>query len=322
MNKKKKKPKNGFPFVAYCCGKPMLKKRQNNYVYFKCANPDHGRWFAVSVDPSKQSYCSCDSGKSPLMTRDFGKFRLYGGCTFCYARYSIYKEGVQVAFEVQSPKANEVRQISAKGLASIWDYFGEPTPNVDINSVLAKGDLAEIVKTIHPNVNIRSRMSLEEAEPETISKSDVDEPPVEVSEEVTGRIATEHTELDARVIASRKELRVGEILDLEIELVNSGKATMLLDKIEEVIPEGFEIAEKPQTYRIEGHNINMRGRRLDPLKTEELKLVLKPRVQGTFALKPTILYLDENGKYKSHEVEPVTITVRELGIKGWLKGEK
>jgi hypothetical protein len=55
---------------------------------------------------------------------------------------------------------------------------------------------------------------------------------------------------------------------------------------------------------------------------EEVKLVLKPRVQGVFPLKPTILYLDENGKYKSHEPEPVTITVKELGIKGWIKGER
>jgi hypothetical protein len=45
-------------------------------------------------------------------------------------------------------------------------------------------------------------------------------------------------------------------------------------------------------------------------------------VQGTFSLKPTLLYLDENGKYKSHEPEPVTIIVKELGIKGWLKGER
>ena len=58
------------------------------------------------------------------------------------------------------------------------------------------------------------------------------------------------------------------------------------------------------------------------LKTEELKFVLKPKVQGPFTLKPTILYLDENGKYKSHEPEPVSITVKELGIKGWLKGER
>jgi hypothetical protein len=39
-------------------------------------------------------------------------------------------------------------------------------------------------------------------------------------------------------------------------------------------------------------------------------------------LKPTILYLDENGKYKSHEPEPVAITVKELGVKGWLKGDR
>jgi hypothetical protein len=66
----------------------------------------------------------------------------------------------------------------------------------------------------------------------------------------------------------------------------------------------------------------MKGKRLDPLKTEYVKLVLKPKVQGVFLLKPKILYLDENGKYKSHEPEPATITVKELGIKGWLKGER
>jgi hypothetical protein len=41
-----------------------------------------------------------------------------------------------------------------------------------------------------------------------------------------------------------------------------------------------------------------------------------------FSFKPTVLYLDEKGKYKSHEPEPVTIVVKELGIKGWLKGER
>jgi hypothetical protein len=35
-----------------------------------------------------------------------------------------------------------------------------------------------------------------------------------------------------------------------------------------------------------------------------------------------VLYLDENGKYRVHELEPVNVTVKELGIKGWLKGER
>ena len=51
-----------------------------------------------------------------------------------------------------------------------------------------------------------------------------------------------------------------------------------------------------------------------------VRLTLRPRVQGLFKLKPRILYLDEGGKYKSHEPEPVDITVKELGITGWLKG--
>jgi hypothetical protein len=64
----------------------------------------------------------------------------------------------------------------------------------------------------------------------------------------------------------------------------------------------------------------MKGRTLLPLKTQELKLILQPKVKGVYELKPRILYLDEAGKYKSHETEPVTISVQELGIKGWLKG--
>lgn len=73
-------------------------------------------------------------------------------------------------------------------------------------------------------------------------------------------------------------------------------------------------------YRAEDRYLNMKGKRPDPLKTEEVRLVLKPIAKGTFPLKPRILYLDDNGKYKSHEPEPVTITVKELGISGWLKG--
>jgi tetratricopeptide (TPR) repeat protein len=146
--------------------------------------------------------------------------------------------------------------------------------------------------------------------------------PTPTREQAVGSERFEHADIRANLIVRQKELKVGELLDLEIELVNAGKGPALLIKVNEVIPEGFELDQKPETCRVEDSFVNMKGKRLDPLKTEEVKLVLKSKVQGTFALKPTILYLDENGKYKSHEAEPVTITVRELGIKGWLKGER
>jgi hypothetical protein len=83
-------------------------------------------------------------------------------------------------------------------------------------------------------------------------------------------------------------LRIGENLSVELELVNAGKGFALLTKITEIIPEGFELAEKPEIYRVEDSYINLKGKRLDPLKTQELKLLLKPTVQGTFSLKPTV----------------------------------
>jgi len=158
--------------------------------------------------------------------------------------------------------------------------------------------------------------------PTIVSATTAFSTPTPTHESAVGLERFEHADIQANIIIRQKELKIGENLNLEIELVNAGKGPALLTKITEVIPEGFELTEKPETYRVEDSYLNMKGKRLDPLKMEEVKIVLKPKVQGVFPLKPKILYLDENGKYKSHEPEPVTITVKELGIKGWLKGER
>jgi uncharacterized repeat protein (TIGR01451 family) len=158
--------------------------------------------------------------------------------------------------------------------------------------------------------------------PSIVSATTAFSMPTPSHEEAVGLEKFEHADIQANIITRQRELKVGENLNLEIELVNAGKAPALLIKVTEVVPEGFDLTEKPENYRMEDSYLNMKGKRLDPLKTEELRLILKPKAQGVFPLKPKILYLDENGKYKSHEPEPVTITVKELGIKGWLKGER
>lgn len=122
--------------------------------------------------------------------------------------------------------------------------------------------------------------------------------------------------MQATLILRAKEVKIGEDIDLEVELVNAGKAPALLIKVEEIIPEDFEVKEVPEVYRVEDRYLNMNGKRLDRLKTEEVKMVFKQMSKGTFIMKPRILCLDETGKYKSHEPEPVTITVKELGISG------
>ena len=130
----------------------------------------------------------------------------------------------------------------------------------------------------------------------------------------------EQAHIQANLLIHQKTLKVGENLVLGIELVNAGRGTAQLVRVEELIPEGFELTEKPEHYRQEDSYLNMRGRRLDPLKMEDVKIVLRPRARGLFTLKPRIVYLDESGKYKTCETEPIAVDVKELGISGWVKG--
>ena len=156
--------------------------------------------------------------------------------------------------------------------------------------------------------------------PSIVSATPTISMPTPTNEEAIGVEGFEHANIQANLVINMKEVKVGEDLNLEIELVNAGKKPAQLIKTENIIPEGFEIKEKPEIYRVEDSCLNMKGKRLDPLKTQEVKLVLKASVKGTFTLKPRVLYLDETGECRSYEPEPATIKVKELGISGWLKG--
>lgn len=144
--------------------------------------------------------------------------------------------------------------------------------------------------------------------------------PAPTQEAAVGMQRFEYADVQATLFARPKTVNVGQELVLEIELVNAGRGPAQLTKIDKVIPKGFEVVSEPEKCRIEDSHINLRGRRLNALNTHDLKLVLKPCVHGGFQLRPRIMYLDESGKYKFCEPDPVTVNVKELGISGWLKG--
>jgi tetratricopeptide (TPR) repeat protein len=146
--------------------------------------------------------------------------------------------------------------------------------------------------------------------------------PTPTHEQAVGSERFEHADVQANLIVHQKELKVGEDLNVEIEVVNAGRGPAVLIKLSDIVPEGFELVDKPEIYRVEDSYLNMKGKRLDALKPEEIKITLKPKNQGVFQLKPRISYLDENSKYRYYDTEPVSVVVKELGIKGWLKGEK
>ena len=130
----------------------------------------------------------------------------------------------------------------------------------------------------------------------------------------------EHAAVQASVIVRHMEVKIGEDATLELQMINAGKKPATLVKIENVIPAGFELVSGPEPYHVVRDDLHLKGRRLDPMKTEEIELVLRPRRRGSFLLKPRIFYLDEDGNYRYHEPEPVTITVKEIGLRGWVAG--
>ena len=156
--------------------------------------------------------------------------------------------------------------------------------------------------------------------PTTVSTTEAFTAPSPTREEAVGLERFENADIQANLILGGREVKVGDDINIEIELVNAGKAPAQLIKVEEIIPRGFEVSSAPDICRVEDSYLDMKGRTLLPLKTAELKIVLRPLDKGTYQIKPRVLYLDEAGKYRSHEPESATVVVKELGVKGWLRG--
>ncbi len=136
--------------------------------------------------------------------------------------------------------------------------------------------------------------------------------PTPTEETAVGLERFEHANVQANLILHVKEIRVGEDFNLEIQIANVGKETVLLAKVDEILPAGFELVAKPSYCYAEDMHLNMRGKRLDPLKTEKIRLILRSFDKGTFEIRPKIIYVDETGHQMISELETVTIEVSKV----------
>ncbi len=122
--------------------------------------------------------------------------------------------------------------------------------------------------------------------------------------------------IQARLSLRANEAKVGEDVNLGIKLVNEGKIPVLLSKIEDALPAGFELIAKPNYCRFEDTYLDMNAKKLNPLITEEIRLTVRSFDKGTFAIKPKIIYADATGRQMSCEPEPVTIKISEIVLPG------
>jgi hypothetical protein len=158
------------------------------------------------------------------------------------------------------------------------------------------------------------------AAPSDISGTTAISAPRLTVEEPVGLLKFERAFVQANLIAPKREVVVGENVNLEIQLANLGKNMAFLVRIEDIVPKDFDLPEKPERCVLENGFLNLKAKRLAPLESLELKLKLKPKKKGKFVFNPKIQYLDEGGEQKFCELGQIAVTVKELGIRGWLKG--
>ena len=119
----------------------------------------------------------------------------------------------------------------------------------------------------------------------------------------------EHADIQSKVVLERNEINVGEDADLKIQIVNVGKEPVLLARIDDLLPENFQLTSLPNGFSFEKLQLKILGKQLKPLKTEEIKLTVRSFKSGVFEIRPKIVCVDETGQQIVFKTEPATYTV-------------
>ena len=136
--------------------------------------------------------------------------------------------------------------------------------------------------------------------------------PTSNSEVSVGLEKFEHANVQANLVSSVKQVKIGESFSLSAEFVNAGREPALLMRVDDFVPQDFVVVKKPEIYRIEENTLNMKGKQLAPLKLVEVKLTVQPSKKGHYHLNPRVHYLDELGQNKSLQLRTVEINVEEI----------
>ena len=125
-----------------------------------------------------------------------------------------------------------------------------------------------------------------------------------------------HAEIQARLIRPENETKVGEEVNLEVQIVNVGKEPVLMTKIENLLPVGFQVVTKPDYCTVEGSSLVLKGRKIEPLKTEEIRIAFKSFIKGDVKISPKIVCVDETGRHLAHIPEPVAFSFLDAALPG------
>ena len=101
-----------------------------------------------------------------------------------------------------------------------------------------------------------------------------------------------------------------EEFEIQLDLVNVAKSPGLLVRITNFIPNELKVSEVSSDFTIEKGSIELGGKRFEPLKVETIKMIAQATDYGVFKVNPQVIYLDNNGQFKTSETKVVFLKVQ------------
>ncbi|MFX1554962.1 MAG: hypothetical protein ACFFBV_13625 [Promethearchaeota archaeon] len=132
--------------------------------------------------------------------------------------------------------------------------------------------------------------------------------PTPTHEKAVGLERFEHADIQAQLTAS-DEVTIEEKVEVRMDLVNVTKEPGLLVRVDNLVPPNFKVTVPPSQYNMEDGSIDLKGKKLETLKVETIKLSLQALEPGVINMNPQVIYVDELGKFRTTKPEPVAITV-------------
>jgi KaiC/GvpD/RAD55 family RecA-like ATPase len=175
-------------------------------------------------------------------------------------------------------------------------------------------DVKRYLKSIKEEQELARTLTKVVQGPPIVSTTTSFSTPTPSHERAVGLERFKHAHVQAHLTIDMKEIRAGEDFNFKMQIANVGKEPVQLSKIENMLSEEVEIVTKPDLYRFERAHLDMEGKRLDALKTEEIRLVLRSFNKGALEINPRIIYIDETGNQMASKPESVVINVVEARL--------
>src|SRR5437879_11046313 len=116
----------------------------------------------------------------------------------------------------------------------------------------------------------------------------------------------------ATLIVKSTEYFTDEKIEYGFEFSVFGSKPVMLETIEDCIPEGSEVSECKGGYVEGGRRVNLRGLQFRPGETHKVTLLLQKNLEGKLRLSPSLLFGDDSNNARQETIQPVEFTVHAI----------